>query len=167
MSRKITPLTVELARQLLAYSEDTGVLSWRVNRQGHARAGDAAGCVNRTTGYVEIGIGGLRHQAHRIAWLISHGAMPAGQIDHIDGNRGNNRLANLRDVSPAENRQNLRRAHQDNRTGLLGVRANGKRFSAQIQVAGTPHYLGTFDTPEQAHAAYIRAKREMHPCGTV
>lgn len=91
---------------------------------------------------------------HRIVWAMHYGKWPEQTIDHIDRNKKNNRIENLRDVSMSVNLQN--RGNPD-ATGFLGVTKAGARFKADTKF-GTKHvYLGTFDTPEQAHDAYVRA----------
>ena len=95
------------------------------------------------------------------------GAMPAGDVDHINGNRADNRWCNLRDVSRTLNNQNQRRAQKDNETGLLGVSPHRGRFKAQIRVNGKVRNLGLFDSPEVAHKVYLAHKRLMHPGNTL
>ena len=89
-------------------------------------------------------------------------------IDHIDGDTGNNRIANLRVVTPTLNQQNRRTARRDAaNTGLLGVRSNYKKWSAVITVNGKRVYLGSYETPEAAHAVYLEAKRKLHAACTI
>ena len=160
-------LTAELAREILDYDPDTGVFRWKVtNKRSHASAGSLAGCLH-STGYWYIQVDGRNYRAHRLAWLITHGTFPADQIDHRDGDRANNRLANLREVTNAGNQQNQRRARSDSTTGLLGVSPEKNGFKARIRVDRKTRYLGHFGTPEQAHAAYLDAKRQLHPMGTL
>ena len=116
-------------------------------------------------GYVDVCLFGKRYGAHRLAWLHALGEWPAGEIDHINGNRADNRLANLRDVSHAVNTQNIRAPHRRNTSsGLLGVRRGKEslRFEACIRVNRRHVCIGRFDTAEQAHQAYLAAKREFH-----
>lgn len=154
----------EQVLDLLIYEPDTGLFFWRVNRRGQKKQGDKAGGVSASTGYIYIGLGNRkRYAAHRLAWLCTHGEWPDGEIDHINGVRSDNRIVNLRVVTPAANRQNMQKAR--GQVGLLGVRRNGKRFSALIKLDYKSHYLGTFDTPEEAHQAYVTAKRALHPAG--
>jgi hypothetical protein len=158
--------TVARVRELLDYDAITGVFTWRPDRQGvrRNRRGVVAGGVD-SYGYVRIKVDGSRIGAHRLAWMHVHGAPPADQIDHIDGNRTNNAIANLRDVPAVVNRQNIRLPKAGNKTGLLGVCApkyEGCRYLAMICHNGKKIRLGYFDTPEQAHSAYIAAKREYH-----
>ncbi|AZS78768.1 HNH endonuclease [Achromobacter spanius] len=147
---------------LLAYDPATGVLRWRVNCRGTVRAGNVAGC-QYSNGYVMVSVLGRRFLAHRLAWLLATGAWPNSEIDHLDGDRANNRISNLRDVSHLTNMQNRRMANSDNTSGFLGASPYKGRWKAQIKIVGKVRYLGMFDSPEAAHAAYIEAKRKLHP----
>lgn len=140
------------------------MFTWRVGRRGKARVGSLAGCKD-DEGYVYIRVDYRAYRAHRLAWLYMTGTFPVNVIDHIDGNPANNRIENLRDVTNAVNLQNQKRAQIDNKCGLLGVYKHRKRFRARITVDGKITNLGTFDTPELAHAAYLAAKPQIHaPC---
>lgn len=100
---------------------------------------------------------------HRVAWLIVHGAWPVGLIDHINGEKVDNRLANLREADKAINAQNRRGPAATSTVGFLGVsRQKNGRFQARIGVGGKNVALGTFDTAEEAHAAHIAGKRRLH-----
>lgn len=161
-------VAIERLRELLAYDPETGALTWRVKRY-RVSPGDVVRSRN-TKGYVTVMVDQNGLLAHRVAWALTTGAWPNEQLDHINGDKTDNRLANLREVSNAENRQNRRTAQRDNKLSVLGVcrhAAAPGRFMAQIKVSGVKHYLGLFDTPQLAHEAYLRAKRELHPCGTL
>lgn len=98
------------------------------------------------------------------------GTWPAGDVDHIDGDPRNDAFCNLRDVSTAGNIQNQKRAHVRNKTGgLLGVSKlkSSKRWRARICTNGVQTVIGWFDTPEEAHQAYLIAKREHHTTCTI
>jgi hypothetical protein len=82
-------------------------------------------------------------------------------IDHINGDRSDNRAVNLRDVTPKETAQNLRSAHRDSKSGFLGVSPYRKKWAAQIMRAGKLRRLGNFPTPEEAAQAYLQAKAEF------
>lgn len=160
-------LTAARLRELLHYNPDTGEFTRLVQTCGRALVGDIAG-TDHVRGYRRIRVENVSHMAHRLAWLHVHGEWPAGLIDHIDGNPGNNRIGNLRVVNSSLNQQNQRRARSDNRqSGLLGVHPNYKKWSAGIRVNGKRIHLGSFDTPEEAHEAYLKAKRELHPTCTI
>lgn len=160
-------LTVTRLRDLLDYNPDTGVFTWRrrPNRNGERLAGSVAGTLH-ASGYRKIGLDGRVYWAHRLAWFYIHAQWPADTIDHRDGDRGNNAYANLRDVSHAVNLQN-RHDSRCSRSGFLGVTAKRNRWRATLRVGGVTHRLGTFATPEQAHEAYLAAKRRLHPGHTL
>ena len=145
------------ARKLLSYDPVTGDLWWKFMPFRRTREGTIAGCV-RSDKYRIIGIHGTNFLAHRLAWLITYGDWPKGQIDHVNMNRDDNRLSNLRDVSVSSNQANCR-ARRDSPFGMKGVgrHKDGKRFRARIHVEGKEIYLGVYSTPEQAHAAYCAA----------
>ena len=104
-------LTAERLREVLAYDPDTGVFTWKARTSPFSRVnvGDVAGNLRRD-GYIEICVDGRKHQSHRLAWLYVYGEWPADQIDHINGIRTDNRIANLREANNAENHHNLRKA---------------------------------------------------------
>ena len=104
---------------------------------------------------------------HRLAWLYVYGEWPHQQIDHIDGNKLNNRIENLRDVSPYANNENLHNPKKHNSTGVLGVRKRGNKYHSRIVVNGIEKHLGTFPTAAIAHQAYIDAKRKYHKHGNL
>lgn len=158
-------VTADRLRQLLAYEQETGIFRC-VRARAQLRAGDIAGSRN-VNGYWYIGVDRRYYTAHRLAWLFMTGDWPPGDIDHIDGNPLNNRWANLRQVTEHANLQNQRRAHRNSRSGLLGVSPFGKRWQSRIRVAGRDRHIGTFDTAEQAHLAYLNAKRVHHPGCTI
>lgn len=155
-------LTYQRACELLSYDPGTGIVLWRVNRKGGARAGSEAG-TTMFVGYRKIGIDGREYLTHRIAWLLATGCWPAFEIDHINGNRTDNRLANLRQATRAENSQN-NAIRSTNTSGFAGVTWNKvwKKWQAQITTNRRLRIVGYFDDPESASEAYIAAKREMH-----
>lgn len=155
-------ITAEEARQFLDYNPETGVFTWRVGRSGTARVGSIAGRVD-SGGYIQIAIYGRRYQAHRLAWLIIHGVWPEKHIDHINGKPRDNRLCNLRLATQSENLCNTKR-RSDNTSGLKGVSWHNasKKWRARIAIYRQTKVLGYFATPEEAHAAYCNAARELH-----
>jgi hypothetical protein len=160
-------ITAEELRAHFNYSPDTGIFTRKVARGKRWPAGAPSGW-KMTLGYTALCVGGTVIYAHRAAWLYVHGEHPRHAIDHINGDRADNRIANLRDVPQAINGQNLRAAHVDNATGLLGVclEKSSGRYVAQVRVAGK-HWIKRFKTAEEAHAAYLERKRAMHKGCTV
>lgn len=158
-------LTQSALKAVLHYDETTGKFTRTYNGSG-VRAGQEAGRRHGQYGHIKIAVKQKRYFAHRLAWLYVYGRWPEMNIDHINGDPADNRIANLREVDQATNMQNQRRAHTGSSTGLIGAsrRKNG-RFVSQIQLSGKVFNLGTFDKPEEAHARYVEAKRQMHAGG--
>ncbi len=158
-------LTVEEARSRMAYDPETGVLTWKKLRNT-TRIGEEAKSLD-VAGYVQVNIAGTMVKGHRLAWFLHHGKWPEGDIDHINGVRNDNRIANLRDVTNKVNCQNQRVGVRPNAAGLIGVHisrraAPEKRYRAKLWSDGKQIHLGGYPTPEEAHAAYVAAKREHH-----
>ncbi|GAB2471841.1 HNH endonuclease [Comamonas humi] len=156
---------IEKLREKLAYDPETGLLTWIEKAPGRSRS-KSAGNPNGS-GYIQICVDGTRFKAHRVAWAIHFGQWPSGQIDHINGNRSDNRLCNLRDVSPALNAQNRHVATSDSAPMGTTFHKRDKRWIAQIYIDGKQTHIGSFDTADQAHEAYRQRKREMHPASTL
>jgi hypothetical protein len=158
-------LTQQRLQELLHYDQATGAFTSNSYPQ---RKSGPLGSINGR-GYRHIRLDGKSYQMHRLAWLHVHGHFPDGMIDHIDGDRMNNALANLRVVTPSENLQNQRHAHADSLTGLLGVdfhKAKG-RYRARIRIGGRQQDIGHYACPVAAHQAYLDKKREVHPGCTI
>jgi hypothetical protein len=170
MNPKQTPaLTQERLKHLFTYDPMTGFLTRRVKSKNGHKAGTVASARD-VDGYVIVGIDGRTYFAHRLAWLYMFGAFPAGEIDHKNHIHDDNRLSNLRDVSTSRNQQNRIKAQANNRTsGLLGVswHKDNKRWRATIHINGRQRLVGQFDSAQEAHVAYIQAKRESHECCTI
>lgn len=165
-------LTVERLRELVHFDPETGIFTRRVRTAQRHQVGDRADFLitrGPNAGYYRVSIDSQRFMAHRVAWLHVHGRWPDHDIDHIDGNRGNNQLSNLRDVRNVVNRENMRGPRADNSCGYLGVvfHAQSNRWRARIQSHGRTSHLGMFDTPQQAHEAYVLAKRRIHEGCTI
>lgn len=160
-------MTIQISelRRLLRYDADTGHLWW-LTHEGRKQAGKPAG-TDIGNGYIAVRIAGTRYKAHRLAWALQHGDWPDGMIDHRNGIRHDNRIANLRTVSRTVNAQNQRRPMCDNKSGFLGVSPFRGKWKATIVVAGKTTFLGHFDSPERAHQEYLQAKRNMHEGCTI
>jgi hypothetical protein len=156
------PLTLERLRTVIHYDPLTGVFEWTTQRNNHrALPGTSAGHYKSKRKYVIIGIYHHNYFAHRIAWLYMTGEMPTCDIDHINGDRADNRWANLRLATRSQNNANAKR-RADNTSGFKGVTFNKRRngWQAQIKLTGRNYNLGCFITPEEAHAAYRVAAAE-------
>lgn len=161
--------SVELLRELIAYHPETGALEWKrraphhFRSQAQRRAWNArwAGRVaepSKADGYVRLRIDGKQYVGHRLAWSIFHGAHPDFEIDHINGDRSDNRIANLRASDPATNNRNLS-IPRNNTSGRVGVYYQPARWRASITINDSPVHLGYFDTFEEAVAAREAAER--------
>jgi hypothetical protein len=161
MAQKI--LTAERLREIVVYDALTGIFIRRIDtNNGRWKAGQVVGSIG-SDGYLLVSIDGQQYRANRAAWLYMKGVWPAGEVDHKDTDKLNNRWLNLRDVPPLFNQQNKRKARKNNKSGLLGVFPNKKGFSSQLRIPGGKRiHLGTWKTPEEAHAAHMEAKLKYH-----
>ena len=150
-------ITAEQLRELLRFDPETGVFSWAKNWGGKRRGGPV-GCLH-PHGYVVIQVLGRQHPAHRLAWLHVHGAWPSSELDHINGVRDDNRVANLRVASGTQNNGN-RRLTEKNKSGFKGVRKKGKNWEASIGFGKEWFYIGMFKASEVAGAAYLEEAKK-------
>lgn len=161
--KKESDMTLEALGVLLEYDRASG--RFFNKKRPCAVAGDPAGYVSES-GYIIIAIGGRDFRAHRLVWFIEHGEFPAAGmvVDHINRNPSDNRIENLRVVTQKINANNIAKPKRQNSSGYLGVRLYKGRFTARINDHhGFGKQIGTFDTPEQAHAAYVAKKAELYP----
>lgn len=164
---KTKELTADRVREMLTYDPDTGIIRWGVAPgNGSVKVGDIAGHPG-PRGYLQIRLDGASRIAHRLAWAIATGSFPKGDVDHINGIKSDNRLCNLRDVQKRDNQQNRIRPQRNNKSGFLGVSKRGRRWRATIKIDGRCIQIGVFDTPEEAHSAYLKEKRQHHAGNTL
>ena len=148
-------------KELLDYNPDTGLFTWAVRRPG-CRFGGVAGTAT-DSGHIQIRLDGVKYYAHRLAWLVTYGEWPTDQIDHVNNNSGDNRISNLRNSTSVENRQNAG-MNCNNTSGYKGVswhKRNGK-WESTAKINGKTHYLGGYDTAEEAYAAYAAFVTQHH-----
>jgi hypothetical protein len=151
-------------KEFVAYDCSTGILYWIKSPNKRTNAGSVAGRV-RSCGYVKIGCNGKTFMAHRVAWFLHHGAWPEKQIDHINRNKSDNRIANLRDVPQHINMRNTNLSRKNCVTGYPGVRYRPDRkncWRTEIKVDNKTIALGCYQTAQQAHDVYLDAKRRLH-----
>lgn len=150
-------LTVQQLKSVLTYNPSSGYFVWTQNASP-GLVGKIAG--NLLNGYRVIEIHGGSYAAHRLAWLYVYSEWP-GAIDHINGDRDDNRIANLRKATASQNAANMNKPER-NTSGLKGVQSlpNGK-FAASITCQGKHHSLGRYDTKEEASAAYLVAAKRL------
>lgn len=168
-SRKDEALTMDRLRSVLDYSPETGAFIWRKVSAGTRIESGVAGSPAIGGRYVSITIDQKPFLAHRLAWFYVYGEWPKGEVDHIDGCGTNNRIGNLRAVSHAVNMQNIRGKTAKNKSSdLMGVSVSPiGRITSSLTASGKSHYLGTFETEQDAHDAYISAKRALHEGCTI
>lgn len=154
-------ITSRELKAILAYDPLSGVFTWAIDRN-RVKAGKRAGSISSGRRYVMINK--KMYFEHRLAWLYVYGKFPDGVIDHIDGNPLNNAIANLRDVSVSVNQQNLKKAKANSTSGLLGAIYDSftGKYIARIKANGKSINLGRFSSPDDAHEAYLKAKRKLH-----
>lgn len=143
----------------ISYDAATGILTWK-------KTLTPVGCSDEC-GYLTFGFMRRTLKTHRVAWFLHYGSWPRHFIDHINGDKADNRISNLRDVPNNLNMQNRCAPKRDNQSGFLGVvrvrRGNKKPWRAKIKVDNKWHSLGYYATPEEAHAAYMAKKMVLHP----
>lgn len=154
-------LTAARLRELLEYNPETGIFTRRSQR-GRYKAGAPTGCLS-PIGYLQIRVDQKLYYAHRLAWLYAHGLWPVDLIDHINGDKINNCLSNLREATPQQNNRNTgKRSH--NTSGFKGVYWDKERqkWGAAATVNGRFRSLGRYSTREEAYAAYVKFATELH-----
>ena len=168
MSEHIVPrpeITAEKLRELLDYDPETGTFTWRVRvRNSRIEVGAVAGS-RHICGYTQIYLQGRPYLAHRLAWLHYYGTWPKAQIDHINRDRADSRISNLRDVTHKQNQQNLSKSC-NNTSGFAGVHwvKRDSRWKAQITYNYRHIHLGYFT--EIAAAIAARKAGELKYWGT-
>ena len=155
---RASTLTVEWLREHMACVPETGTLMWKVRGPGRT-VGKPLGTVD-SLGYVRLKVDGVVFFFHRLLWFHVHGQWPQSQLDHIDGNKQNNALANLREATPAQN--SARRRVSAKIAPSRGIFPHGPGFVARIHHAGKRHYLGYFAKMEDAKTAYEAKAKEIH-----
>ena len=153
-------ITADELRSILHYDPLTGVFTRRESAGGRM-AGKVSGGPT-TDGYTKIGVNRRYYKAHRLAWLYVYGEWPTYQIDHINRDRADNRICNLRDVTHQQNLCNTN-TYSNNTSGHKGVRYRNGKFAARIRVNYKFVQLGTFECFDEAVAARVAAERLYWP----
>lgn len=158
---KEAKLSLEWLRENMSYDPVTGVFAW--SRPGFGRTvGKPIGSRMWSKGksYLTMKVDGEVYYAHRLAWFYHYGEWPSDFVDHIDENRANNAISNLRLATAAQNA--ARRSTTRTIATSRGVFPHGIGFVARIHFKGVRHYLGYFKTAEEAKAAYEAKAKEIH-----
>lgn len=161
MSARIKPqpphLTAEYVNSLFSLDRETGELYWRSDRPSAQCKGRKAGSVKK--GRCIIAICQERYPRYHLVFLMVNGRWPADTIDHINGDSLDDRPSNLREATRKQNLYNKK--PRPRRDGLpAGVYRHVGHYSSRITHDGVCHFLGRYDTAEDAHAAYLKARKE-------
>jgi hypothetical protein len=138
----------------VSYDPETGRFTALVSA-GRRKVGEQLGYPDGS-GYIKLAFNGKWVMAHRLAWRLSHGAWPTGEIDHINGNPSDNRIANLREATRSQNVMNTRRGN-----GVCWHKGR-KKWQVAVKAKGKAHYLGCFADREAAEAVAAEAIRRLH-----
>lgn len=168
-------LTQEKLKEILNYDPETGLFKWKERTwlEGKQKtfnvrfSGKIAGSLSNS-GYLQIGINNKDYLCHRLAWFYIHGYWPKDYIDHIDRNKTNNKISNLRLATNSENSQNIVKCHPNNKySKLLGAHYDKRRnlYYSVIVINKKRNWIGWFKTAIEAHNAYVIEKRKIHPFG--
>lgn len=157
-------LTNQTIENSIIYIKETGLVR-KIDSFGNLREVKT----KDKNGYLFFNFNRKKYTVHRVVWFYENGEWPELLIDHINGIKTDNRIENLRLATISQNLQNQRKSHKDCKSGMLGVyqyKDSGKYFST-IMLNGKSKYLGSYETPELAHEAYLKAKRELHEFCTI
>lgn len=160
--KRSTPPLYALQREF-SYDPDIGLFYRRKKNTNWTREGEVAGYICSTHGYRFIHVLGYGYyRAHILAWKMFYGKEPNSELDHINRNRSDNRICNLREVTHLENSRN-KSDYKNNKSGLRGVswKRSHERWVSQITHKGKRIYIGLFDDKEDAHRAYLKKKEEL------
>lgn len=153
----------ELLKRLFAYNRRTGIVRWRVHLDHTSTYPGKVITSCTKNGYLRVQIYRSSYRLHLIIWKMVTGVDPVSEIDHRDLDRKNNRWRNLREATRSQNAANMGITSR-NTSGFKGVsfyRPSGL-WRATIRKDGRLHFLGDFDTPQEAHAAYVIKANELY-----
>ena len=148
-------IPVSMLRQIFNCDPVIGVVYWKIARK-NVMAGDIAGHLCKSTGYEKITFNRRGFKSHRVIWALVHGEWPELEVDHINGDRSDNKISNLRLASHVENIRNMK-TRKNKKCVLKGVtpyKNQTNKFVAQIRIDGKQQKLGVFSTEQEAHNAY-------------
>ena len=154
-------VTRKYVDSLLNYNVDTGNLCWKTTRHNRVKIGQIAGSID-SHGYRQIKIDGMKYLSHRLIWLIMTGAWPNEQIDHINGNKLDNKWNNLRLASRSQNKINSG-IMRTNKSGYKGVfwREDISKWKASIGKDQKRIFIGHYNTKEEAAFAYNKSALKL------
>ena len=152
-------ITLSRLHELFDYKD--GNLIWKIDKSRRVKAGDIAGSLNKL-GYIEIGVDRRVYKAHRLIYFYHNGHLPLS-TDHIDGNKSNNKIENLRNATTSQNAMN-RKISTKNSSGIKGViwHKRDKKWVVQVKVNSKYHSFGYYDNKELAELMAIEATNKLH-----
>ena len=159
-------ITQEYLKSVIDYNPMSGQFTWLKQISSHAKTGCKAGTKHHS-GYWQISISGRIYLSHRLAFLYMNGEFPLNCVDHIDGDKGNNTFKNLRIATLSQNQQNRKVAAKNTKSGVLGVSKSGNKWRATIRHSGKNMHIGSYESVDLAHSAYLEAKRKNHEFCTI
>ncbi len=162
----INGLTKARLRELMSYDPRKGELRWIVlphKSASNIKVGDVVGYIRPEDGYRIIVVGGRKYMAHRLIWLYVHGRWPASQIDHVNGDKSDNRLVNLREATNGQNKANSNIRRNNTLTGYTGVTVHGEtgKYRVRAQFNGKMRSFGLYESLEKAVEVRRQAAREV------
>jgi hypothetical protein len=160
-------ITQDKVQSLFNYDSETGIFTRKVKTTAKTKIGDVVGYDNKN-GYKKISIDNKLYFSHRLAWLYVYGVWPEKGLDHINRNRSDNRLCNLRLANQSENTQNTA-IRKNNTSGYKGVTfcKNTNKWISQIMINYKHIYIGKYETPEIAYEQYINMAKKLHTHNSV
>jgi len=155
-------ITQSELKDVVDYCPDTGVFTWKVSLSYRGKAGTIAGNV-RKDGYWRIMIRNKMYYSHRLAWLYVHGEFPICYIDHINHNKSDNRIENLRNADTFSNAHNIKK-FSTNTSGHKGIcwHKKAKKWMARFKCRGKVYYLGVYSDIEEAVKVYEENAKKYH-----
>ena len=161
MSNKVSPCLSDFM-EYLSYNPDSGLFTWIKRPSNRVKVGDPAGSYH-PKGYLSISLKNNAVLSHRLAWAMFTGSWPSDEIDHVNGVRDDNRIANLREATRSQNMHNTKR-YCVNTSGVKGVSWYKKygKWMARLYTDGAVKFLGYFDCIEDAERAVMAARIENH-----
>jgi len=172
MLKKIHSVSIDYLESVLKYDPETGVLTWKDRPESAfscRRAwaawrsrfyGLPAGTSMTKNGYKQIRINKQTYLVHRVVWALFYKTWPAAEVDHINRDKLDNRITNLRDATHSTNVRNRAKANSNNSLGLMGVRwhRSMRKYEARAVIEGKLLHIGFFDDPVLANSEYMKAK---------
>lgn len=154
----------QLIREYVNYCAETGDITWRISSRSKGKPGSLVGWIERN-GYRSFELKRKPYKCHRVAWLLHYGTWPSGQIDHINGDKLDNRIENLRDVTQNQNLYN-KPSYRNSTSPFKGVsyRKDYKKWRAVIQKDGKTSRIGHYDCEKEAALAYNYTAERLFGC---